>query len=75
MNLVHCKQLYIDESYTIVPDEFMISVSAQGGLVHVVMIVRSSTAEGIISLIRNSPRLITLYFSAETIHCLSVEKF
>jgi len=39
------------------------------------MIVRSLTAEGITSLVRNSPKLLTLYLTAKTIHCLSVEKF
>jgi len=53
----------------------MTSISAHGGLVQVVMIVQSSTAEGISSLVRNSPKLITLYVSAQTIHCLSVENF
>ena len=78
LNLVdnhNLQQLYIDASLTDVPDEFLTSVSAHGGLVHVVMIVRSSTAEGITSLIRNSHKLITLYVFAETIHRLSVENF
>jgi len=78
LNLVHnhnLQQLYIEEVYTDVPDEFMTSVSEHGGLVHIVMIVQSSTAEGITSLVRNSPKLLTLYFTAETIHRLSVEKF
>jgi len=77
-DLVHnrnLQQLYIQESHTIVSDEFMISVSAHGGLVHVVMMVQSLTAKGITSLVRNSPKLITLYLSAKTIHCLSVENF
>jgi len=37
LNLVHnhnLQQLYIDGSHTIVPDKFMTSVSAHGGLVH-----------------------------------------
>ena len=78
LNLVHnhnLQQLYIDASLTDVPDEFMTSVSAHGGLVHVVMMVRSSTAEGITSLVRNSPELITLYVSTENIHRLSVVNF
>jgi len=78
LNLVdnhNLQQLYIDASLTDVPDEFMTSVSAHGGLVHVVMIVRSSSAEGITFLVRNSRKLITLYVSAQTIHRLSVENF
>ena len=38
----------------------MMSVSARGGLVHVVMMIQSLTAEGITSLVRNSPKLMTL---------------
>ena len=53
----------------------MTSISAHSGLVHVVMIIHSLTAEGITSLVRNSPNLITLYLSAKTIHRLNVENF
>ena len=56
------QQLFIHSSHTDVPDDFMTSVSAHGGLVHVVMMIRSLTLDGIISLVRNSPKLITLYF-------------
>ena len=55
------QQLYIKALFTDVPDHFMTSVSAHGGLVHVVMDVQSLTTECIISLVRNSPKLITLY--------------
>ena len=55
------QQLCIDSTNTDVPDNFMTSVSAHGGLVHVVMFVKSLTVEGITSLLRNSPKLITLY--------------
>jgi len=41
----------------------MTSVSAHGGLVHVIMMVRSLTAEGITSLVMNSPKLIKLCFN------------
>ena len=65
LNLAHnhnLQQLYIHSlDHTKVPDHFMTSVSAHGGLVHVVMSVQSLTFEGIISLVRNSPKLITLY--------------
>ena len=44
----------------------MTSVSAHGGLVHVFMMVRSLTAEGIASLMRNSPKLMTLYLNPKT---------
>ena len=70
LNLAHnhnLQQLCID-SYTDVPDIFMTSVSVHGGLVHVVMSVRSVTAEGIIFLVRNSPKLITLHLCVEVMH-------
>jgi len=44
---------------------FMTSVSAHGGLVHVVMVVDFMTGEGIKSLVRNSSSLITLVVSAK----------
>ena len=56
------QQLHIYSSETNVPDDFMTSVSAHGGLVHVAMRVRSLTVEGITSLVRNSPKLITLHW-------------
>ena len=64
LGLVHnhnLQQLYIYSPATDVPDDFMTSVSAHGGLVHVVVSVRSLTFEGMISLVRNSPKLITLF--------------
>ena len=57
------QQLCIQSIDTDVPDDFMTSVSAHGGLVHVFLDVWSLTAEGITSLVRNSPKLITLYFN------------
>ena len=82
LNLAHnhnLQQLYIDSpdhgSYiTDVPDHFMTSVSAHGGLVHVVMRVHSLTFKGISSLVRNSPKLITLHLCVEAKH-LNVENF
>ena len=47
------QQSYIDSPDTDVPDNFMTSVSAHGGLLHVSMRVRSLTIEGITSLVRN----------------------
>jgi len=55
------QQLYIYSPRTDVPDNFLTSVSSHGGLVHVVMSVRSLTIEGVTSLVRNSPKLITLF--------------
>ena len=65
LNLSHnnhnLQQLYIHSPNTDVPDHFMTSVSAHGGLVHVVMRIGYLTFGGITSLVRNSPKLITLH--------------
>ena len=68
------QQLYINSNRTKVPEYFMTSVSAHGGLVHVVMSVRSLTAEGITSLVKNSPKLRTLYLCVQVKH-VDVESF
>jgi len=68
LNLTHAKnlkQLYICASTTDISNEFMISISAHGGLVRVFMQVRSLTAEGVTFLVRNSPKLIALYLRTE----------
>ena len=53
---------------TDVPDHCTSSVSAHGGLVHVVMKVRSLTVVGVTtSLVRNSPKLVTLHLFASII--------
>jgi len=54
------QQMRIDSPYTDVPDDFMASISAHGELVHVVMRVRSLTVKGIMSLVRNSLKLVSL---------------
>ena len=67
LNLAHnhnLQQLYIHGSPIGVPDDFMTSVSAHGGLVHVVMSVHSLNVDGITSLVRNSTQLITLHLCA-----------
>ncbi|XP_065908495.1 uncharacterized protein [Dysidea avara] len=64
LNLSHnhnLQQLYIDSPCTDVPDHFMTSVSAHGGLEHVFLSIGYLTFEGITSLVRNSPKLMTLY--------------
>ena len=40
----------------------MDTVSAHGGLIHVVFLVHSMTVKGIITLINNSPNLLTVVF-------------
>ena len=66
-HMQNLQQLYIEAFSTLIFNEFMTSVSAHGGLVHVVMDVESLTAEGITSLVRNSPKLITSYLIVRNI--------
>ena len=42
-----------------IPDNFMESISAHGGLVHVELLVASVTFDGVTALIKNSPDLMT----------------
>ena len=62
------QQLYIFFAMTTdIPEIFMETVSAHGGLIHVVLFASSVTVDGIVSLIKNSPKLITLNIYAELI--------
>ena len=54
------QQLCISSEQTNLDDNFMDTVSAHGGLIHVILFVRSMTSKGITSLIKNSPNLLTL---------------
>ena len=54
------QQLYILSEQTDLDDNFMDTVSAHGGLIHVAFLVSSMTSKGIITLIKNSPNLLTL---------------
>jgi len=56
---VALEQLYIDSRHTVVPDAFMNSVSAHGGLVHVFLSVASVSFVGMCTLIENSSKLMT----------------
>ena len=47
-----------------IPDIFMQSVSAHGGLVHVVLCAGTFSSGGIITLIGNSPKLLTFHIYA-----------
>ena len=55
------QQLYIGSEKSDVEDTFMDAVSAHGELVHVILSVNSVTTEGITTLIKNSPKLLTFY--------------
>jgi len=61
------QQLYIYAVTTEIPDIFMKTVSAHGGLVHVVMSVSSVIVDGIVTLVQNSPELLTLNVYAQLI--------
>jgi len=60
----HLEQLLIDSWSHDISDRFMHVVSAHGGLVHVLLCVKSVTHEGIATLIMNSPKLLTFYVLA-----------
>ena len=53
------QELCILSRSTDLDDKFIDSLSAHGGLVHVVLLVNSMTTNGIASLIKNSPNLLT----------------
>ena len=71
----YLQQLFIFSPATIVPDDFMASVSAHGGLVHVVMKVGYLKANSIMSLVSNSQNLITLHLCANALDVESVKNF
>ena len=55
------QQLCIQAIDANIPKNFMATVSAHGGLVHVIIDVPSLAVTAIMCLVRNSPKLITLY--------------
>ena len=59
VHTLHLQQLYIHSIYADLPNTFMSSVSTHGGLVHVVLNVRSMTTVGIRVLVASSPKLLT----------------
>ena len=60
-------QLCIMSNRTVLTDDFMKTLSVHGGLVHVVLCVFSVTYSGVITLITNSPKLITLHITTQVI--------
>jgi len=62
------QQLCIVSRNSVVYDDFMSSVSAHGGLVHLFLSVYSVSVVGITALIENSPKLITCYSVLELRH-------
>ena len=55
------KQLHICSAHSDLLTEFMTTISSHGGLVHVMLRVKSVTSEGVSGLIRNSPKLMTFH--------------
>ena len=62
-SIKHCnlEQLCIISELLVLPDSFMNTISAHGGLVHVILNVNCVSQTGITSLIENSPNLITFH--------------
>ena len=56
-----------------IPDSFMDTVSAHGGLVHVVLRCLSVTTKGVTALIANSPKLMTCHIYAHVISSEGVQ--
>jgi len=67
------QQFCIKSKGTNIPDIFMETVSAHGGLVHAVMFVNSVTIEGIATLISNSPKLLKFTVCTEIFICNEYE--
>ena len=63
------QQLCIETEFSRMTETLMNAVSAHGELTHVVLFVKSITAEGIDALVTNSKKLITLHvYMVEPIH-------
>ena len=60
------EQLCIVSDQLALPDSFMSTISAHGGLVHVILSVNFVTQNGIAALIDNSPNLITCHVHIRT---------
>jgi len=61
------QQIYISSYDTNIPDIFMETVSAHGGLVDVILAVNSITIHGIVLLIRNSRELLSVAIHASNV--------
>ena len=68
------QQLFIDSPSTILPDNFMSTISSNGGLIHVVLCVKSVTSEGVTVLVRNSPNLMMLHVTVSEIYDCNNDK-
>ena len=55
------EQMHICARHINLPTCLMSTIPAHGGLVHAMLRVKSVTSEGVTALVRNSPKLMTLY--------------
>ena len=63
------QQLCILSIHTDLHDTFMDTVSAHGGLIHVVLFVQSVSSKGITALIKNSPNLLSFCLKHTSKYC------
>ena len=63
----HLQQLFIHSAQAQVSDNFMNTISAHGGLVHVLLCVSLISQEGMATLIVNSPELLTFRVSVHAL--------
>ena len=62
------EQLCILSVYADIPSSFMDSISIHGGLIHILLCVFRVTADGVITLIENSPKLLTCQIHVYLFH-------
>ena len=60
------QELCIESDWLALPDSFMNTISAHCGLVHIILSVNAVTQNGIATLIKNSPNLITCHIYIRT---------
>jgi len=59
------QELYLRSCKFTLPESFMETISAHGGLVHVILDVDDAIENGLTALVRNSPNLITFHVYAK----------
>jgi len=64
LNFCNLQQLYLQSGSLAVPESFMKAVSAHGGLVHIILFVKTVAHAGIVSVIAASHKLLTLHIIA-----------
>ena len=64
LNFCNLQQLYLQSGSFTVPESFMKAVSAHGGLVHIILFVKTVAHAGIVSVIATSRKLLTFHIIA-----------